>query len=189
MSGPQTAQAKATLAASPSNSLESPCQKARSRLPAVLRVALLTMCEVSTCSASRARSSTGAVAWHTRFRRAPHKKRRTRRLSAPSTRNHGAVRGGTRQHRDPLWRDRRRGACVPHPPPCAGGTPRLPRLRPLVPRLCPTEMPWVQRNPARGLQLLDRRRWASGSPHDGAPYARREGARGEGSAHRAWDGG
>jgi hypothetical protein len=127
MSGPQTAQTRATLAASPSNSLESPCQKARSRLPAVLRFAILTMCEVSTCSARRARSSTGAVAWHTRFRRAPHKKRRTRRLSAPSTRNHGAVRGGPRQSRDFIRRDRRRDACGPHPPPCPGGTPRLPR--------------------------------------------------------------
>jgi hypothetical protein len=37
MSGPQTAQTKATLGASPSNFLESPCRKARSRLRAVLR--------------------------------------------------------------------------------------------------------------------------------------------------------
>lgn len=71
MSGPQTALAQATLAASPSNSLESLCQKARSRLPAVLRFAISTRCDVSTCSASMPRYSNGAVACHTRFRRAP----------------------------------------------------------------------------------------------------------------------
>ena len=37
MSGPQTAQTKATLGASPSNFLESPCLMARSRLRALLR--------------------------------------------------------------------------------------------------------------------------------------------------------
>ena len=53
MSGPQTAQAKATLAASPSNVGESACRKARSRVPAVLLSAISAACEVSGRSAGR----------------------------------------------------------------------------------------------------------------------------------------
>ncbi len=66
MSGPQTAQAKATLGASPSNFQESPCRKARSRFVAVLRPVVSTMREVSACSASRVRAPTGVVARHAR---------------------------------------------------------------------------------------------------------------------------
>ena len=46
-SGPQTARAQATLAASPSNFLESACQKSGSRLPAVFRPAVASVREVS----------------------------------------------------------------------------------------------------------------------------------------------
>ncbi len=60
MSGPQTARTEATLAASPSNVPESPCQKARSRVSAVLRPAVSTVREVRSPMTSRcARHSMG----------------------------------------------------------------------------------------------------------------------------------
>ena len=65
ISGPQTARANAILAASPANSVESPCQKAGSRLPAVFRPAVSIVCGVSAGSGSSARPPTGIVAWHT----------------------------------------------------------------------------------------------------------------------------
>ena len=153
MSGPQTAPARATLAASPSNSLESPCQKARSRLRAVLHPAVSTVREVSACSASRVRSPNGIVARHARYHPGGEVRHRTGPLSAASAGDHGAVRGGSRQSRDPVRCHRRWGACRAHPPPCPEGTPRLPRLRASLPRLCPTEMPWVQGNPTGGFGL------------------------------------
>ena len=153
MSGPQTAQTKATLGASPSNFLESPCRKARSRLRAVLRSGVSTMRDVSACSASRVRSPNGIVARPARHHPAAEDRRRTGRLPAASARVHGALRGGAGKPRDSVWRHRRRGACGAHPPPCPEGTPRLPRLRAFVPRLCPTEMPCVQRNATSGFQL------------------------------------
>ena len=156
MSGPQTAQTKATLGASPSNFLESPCRKARSRLRAVLRSVVSTMRDVSACSASRVRSPNGIVARHARHDPAAQDRRRTGRLPAAAARVHGALRGGTRQPRDSVRCNRRRGACVPHPPPCPEGTPRLPRLWASMPRLCPTEMPWVQRNAARAMTQIGR---------------------------------
>ena len=61
MSGPQTVRARASLAASPSNSLESACRKARSRSRAVFRPAVSTVRKVSAGSASRARPPTGPV--------------------------------------------------------------------------------------------------------------------------------
>ena len=127
--GPQTARAQVILAASPSNSLESACQKARSRSRAVLRPAVSTVREVSAGSGSRARPPTGIVAWHAGCHHAAQDRRRTRRLPTPSTRDHRALRGRPRQHRDPVRRDRRRGACGPHPSPCPERTPRLSRLR------------------------------------------------------------
>ena len=166
MSGPQTAQARATLAASPSNVGESACRKARSRVPAVLLSAISAACEVSGRSACRARSSTGIVAWHARCRPATHKRRRTPRLSAPSARNHGAVRGGAGQPGDPVRCDRRWGTCGAHPEACAERTPRPPRLRASMPRLRPTEMPRVRRNPTVAFSC-----------------------KGRGYARRAWDGG
>ncbi len=100
MSGPQTAQTKATLVASPSNFLVSPCRKARSRLRSVLRPTVSTMREVSACSASRVRAPTGVVARHARDHPAAEDRRHTGRLPAASARGHGALRGGPRQSRD-----------------------------------------------------------------------------------------
>ena len=84
---------KASLAASPSNSLESPCQKARSRLPAVFRPAVSTVREVSAGSASRARPPTDIVARHAGCHPATQNRRRIRRLPAPSTREREACLG------------------------------------------------------------------------------------------------
>ena len=97
MSGPQTAPARATLAASPSNFLESLCHKARSRLRAVLRPVVSRARQVSAGSASRARPSAGSVARHARCHAAAEDRRRTGRLPAAPARDHCALRGGTRQ--------------------------------------------------------------------------------------------
>lgn len=152
MSGPQKAHEPTTLAASPSKLLEPACRKARSRLPPV-RSAISAISAVGTRSAGRARSSAGIVAWHARYHPAAEDRRPTARLPSASARNHGALRGGPRQSRDPLRRYRRRGARVPDPPPCPGGTSRLPRLRASLSWLCPVEMPRVRRNASRGFQL------------------------------------
>jgi len=153
MSGPQTGRAQVTLAASPSNSLESPCQKAGSRSHAVFRPVVSPVREVSAGSASRPRPPTGIVAWDTYRHQATRRWHSTRCLPAASARDHSALRGGSRQSRDFVRRDRRWGACGAPPPPRPEGTPRLPRLRASLPRLCPTEVPCVQRNPAGRFQL------------------------------------
>jgi hypothetical protein len=116
MRGPRTAQARATLAASPSNVGESACRQARSRVPAVLLSAISAACEVSGRSACWARARTGTVARHARYHRAAEDRRRTGRLPAASARDLDALRGGARQSRDSARRDRRRGAGRPHPP-------------------------------------------------------------------------
>lgn len=86
MSGPQTAPARATLAASPSNFPESPCHKARSRLRAALRPVVSRARVVSACSASRARPSPGNVGWHARCRADAEDHRHTGRLPTPPAR-------------------------------------------------------------------------------------------------------
>jgi len=95
MSGPQTGRAQATLVASPSNSLESACQKAGSRFRAVFRPAVSTVRQVSASSASRARPPTGIVAWHAACHPATQNRRRTCCLPAPSAREREACPWGT----------------------------------------------------------------------------------------------
>jgi len=77
MSGPQRAQTKATLGASPSNFLESPCRKARSRLRAVLRPVTMGFGQstrrCSVCEARRGKGRGYAKRWVMRSREAPHR--------------------------------------------------------------------------------------------------------------------
>ena len=160
MSGPQTAQARATLAASPSNVGESACRKARSRVPAVLHSAISAACGVSGRSASRARSSTGIV-----------RVARPRPPRHPQTAPHPASIGAIdpKPRRSTRW-------CATISRPCSVPSTmgRLPCASRSMPgrnssptstagfsvaqasrsRLCPTEMPCLWRNPAGGLPVV-----------------------------------
>lgn len=87
MSGPQTAQTRPTLVASPLNFPESPGEKAKSRLRAALRPDVSTVPEGSAGSAGSIRAPTGIVAQHARYEPVAKDRRHTGRLPPPSTRN------------------------------------------------------------------------------------------------------